>query len=300
MTGPHLSCQSLESVGRGVIQPISDPEEWGAGRLSPDGVRVANGIHAGKDQDIWTYELERRTRTRLTFEGLNQNPIWTPDGKWITFSSTLHDKHGLSRVAADASGKAELLLETESVAIPHSWSPDGKTLVYSHPGPDKKVHLWAVAVPPGAPAGKPTQLHDTPFTERDGQVSPDGHWLAYQSMESGAMEVYVQPFPGPGGKIRISTNGGESPRWSRNGKELFYWCYLPEKQLMDAEVQTAPVFRAGISQPLFKSQAGTTWDVAPDGKRFLIELPQRGVESRKLQAVVNWFEELRRRVPVKR
>ena len=284
---------------KGVIQAISDAEEWGAGRLSPDGTRVANGIHAGKDQDIWTFELERRTRTRLTFEGFNQNPIWTPDGKWITFSSTRQDKHGLSRVAADASGKAELLLETEAMSIPHSWSPDGRTLVYSHPGPDKKTHLWAVTVPPGAPAGKPVMLHDTPFAERDGQVSPDGHWLAYQSMESGTQEIYVQPFPGPGGKTRISTQGGEAPRWSKNGRELFYWCYVPTKQLMAVDVQTTPAFHASLSQPLFKSLAGTTWDVAPDGKRFLIELPLGGQEGRKLQAVVNWSEELRRRVPLK-
>jgi serine/threonine-protein kinase len=282
---------------KGALQQITDAQEWGTGRLSPDGTRIANGIHSGSNEDIWTFEFERRTRTRLTFEGVNQNPIWTPDGKWITFSSK-KDKFGISRVAADASGKPEVLLETDAVAIPHSWSPDGKTLVYSHPGAgtDKKLHLWAVTLP----GGKPMQLHDTPFSDGDGQISPDGHWLAYQSMESGTLEIYVQPFPGPGAKTRISSQSGNRPRWSRNGKELLYWTTGATLDLMSVDVQTGAAFHAGAPQSLFKLAAGTTWDIAPDGKRFLVELSQGMQEGRKLQAVVNWFDELRRRVPLKK
>ena len=284
---------------KGLTQPVSDAQQWGTGRLSPDGSKIANSIHSGSNNlgDIWVYDLERRTPTRLTFEGANENPIWTPDGRWITFAGVRQEKHGIYRVAADASGKPELLVETESQANPHSWLPDGKMLVYAAPGADKRSHLWAISWP----GGKPFQLHDTPFTEVDGEISPDGRWLAYQSNQSGPGldEIYVQPFPGPGGKTRISTQGGISPRWSRSGKELFYWSGAP-KSLMVVDIQGGPVLRAGIPQQLFKMTAGTTWDVAPDGKRFLVEISESTGSGRRMEAVVNWFDELRRRAPVKR
>jgi len=282
---------------KGVTQAISDPSEWGTGRLSPDASHVANSIRTGSTEDIWTYDLVRRTPTRLTFEGTNAYPIWSPDGRWIAFSGSLGAKHGIYRVAADASAKPELLLETESNATPSSWSPDSKTLVYSQAGPGKKTHLWSVAIP----AGKPVQLHDSAFTEQNGEVSPDGRWLAYASMDSGAEEVYVQPFPGPGAKTRISTQGGQTPRWSHNGKEIFYWTYGTDRQLMAVEVQPGPAFRAGIPQPLFKLAAGTTWDVAADGKRFLVETPLASTAGgQRMEAVVNWFDELTRRIPAKK
>ncbi|MGO9257682.1 MAG: TolB family protein [Bryobacteraceae bacterium] len=147
-------------------------------------------------------------------------------------------------------------------------------------------------MPPGP--GKPYRLHDTAFSEGDGEVSPDGRWLAYSSTESGSYEVYVQPFPGPGGKVRISTAGGQSPRWSKNGRELFY---RDGANVMSVEVQTSPQFRAGIPNQLFAQRGGDTWDVAPDGRRFLFEQVPSEAGTREMAVVVNWFEELRRRVP---
>jgi eukaryotic-like serine/threonine-protein kinase len=281
---------------KGVLQALSEPSEWGTGRLSPDASHVANSIRTGNTEDIWTYDLVRRTPTRLTFEGTNSFPIWSPDGRWIAFSGTIAQKPGLYRVAADASGKPELLLQTDVFAIANSWSPDGKTIVYSQAGADKKNHLWSVAIP----GGKPVQLHESAFSEHEGAVSPDGRWLAYGAYDSGAEEVYVQPFPGPGAKTRISTQGGQRPRWSRDGKELFYWTYGADRQLMGVAVHSGPAFGVGLPQSLFKLPAGTTWDVAPDGKRFLVETPLASTAGgQRMEAVVNWFDELTRRVPVK-
>ena len=281
---------------KGALEPVSDAKQWGTGRLSPDMTHVANGIHNGDAEDIWTYDLVRRVPTRLTFEGRNSNPIWSPDGRWITFVGVREGKAALYRVAADASGKPELLAEADPTAFPDSWAPDGKTLVFSQVGADRKTHLWSVSIP----GGKPARLHEGEATEVHGEVSPDGRWLAYESNESGSVEVYVQPFPGPGSKTRISTEGGSVPRWAHNGKEIFFWLYNGQPQLFGVDVAGGAAFRAGVPQALFTAYAGTTWDVASDGKRFLVETPaSTAAGGRQMEVVVNWFDELIRRVPVR-
>ncbi|HEY1339466.1 MAG TPA: protein kinase [Bryobacteraceae bacterium] len=289
---------------KGTTQPMADPQTWGTGRLSPDGLRVANEIYGNNSTsgDIWVFEIERRTQTRLTFEGSNEYPIWSPDGRRIAFGAAVANKTGLYTVAADGSGKAELLLATDKLPHPSSWSPDGKMLIYTQPGVDRGQAIWVLPLEGGAAAGQPRLFHDTRFTEYDGELSPDGRWLAYVSTESGASEVYVQPFPGPGGKIRISTSGGSGPRWSRNGRELFYWSGVSRTgDLQAVEIQTAPAFRAGIPQPLFKLTNGSTWDPAPDGKRFMVEIvPGADTSGRSMEGVVNWFDELRKRAPAKK
>jgi hypothetical protein len=125
--------------------------------------------------------------------------------------------------------------------------------------------------------------------------------VAYASAEAGAIDIYAHPFPGPGAKVRISTQGANSVRWSRNGKELFYKGGAAEGDLMAVDVQTAPAFHVSLPHAVVKTGFGTTWDPAPDGKRFLIEqIPSLEAGSQRLQGVSDWFEELRRRVPVKR
>jgi len=276
----------------GAKEPFSQPESWGTGRLSPDGRRIANAIFAKQqtESDIWVFDIYRRIKTRLTFEGFDQDPIWTPDGRRVTFGAMIAGKHGIYSAPVDGSAKAELFLATEKAVRPTSWSPDGKTLVYRTAG-----SLWLLPVEGGGAAGQPHRLHDIAFSEDDGQVSPDGRWLAYSSMESGAAEIYVQPFPGPGGKVRISTDGGSFPRWSNNGRELFYRYGV---EVMSVDVEAKPQFRAGIPKQLFRQLGGTTWDATPDGKRFLVEVsPDLEPGARSMEGVVDWFEELRRRVP---
>ena len=127
-------------------------------------------------------------------------------------------------------------------------------------------------------------------------MSPDGHWIAYESNESGSIEIYVQPFPGPGPKSRISLDGGSTPRWAKDGKELFYWARVPIAKLMAVDVVINPTFRAGTPHELFRQPSTTTWDVTADRNRFLVEVSGRSTGS-TLAIVTNWFEELRRRAP---
>jgi serine/threonine-protein kinase len=284
------------------------PREYFGVRLSPDGKRVAATI-AGADSrtsDIWIVELERGTLTRLTFEGMNLNPAWTPEGQRVVFSSLEGRKNGTYQVAADGSGKPELL-SAMSVGGPTTSTPDGKMLLYSSaftPGQSRReTTIWALSLDGSAGENKPRPFLQTGFLEMNPQLSPDGRLVAYQSNESGKFEVYVRPFPGPGGKVAISTQGGGSPRWSRSGRELFYQDL--KSRIMAVEVQASSAFRAGQPRALFELPSvkpagafGSVWDVAPDGKRFLvIKTPESQATGTKLQVVENWFEELRRRIP---
>jgi serine/threonine-protein kinase len=293
---------------QGSAQPSSaPPRAYREARLSPDGKRVAATV-AGADfrsSDIWICELERGTLTRLTFAGSNFNPAWTPDGRHVTFSWFQLEKSGIYRVAADGSGKPELLSGNNGGASATTFTPDGKVLVYSSrsPGQSDSV-IWTRSLDGRAGENKPRPFLQTGFREESPQLSPDGRWLAYQSNESGKFEIYVRPFPDPGGKVAISTQGGALPRWSHSGRELFY--QDPQNRIMAVDVETTPAFRAGQPRALFELHAdapagnssSSQWDVAPDGKRFLVFKAPEGQETgTKLQVVENWFEELRRRIP---
>jgi serine/threonine-protein kinase len=293
------------SDGGGKLEALSDAQFWGTGRLSPDGRRIANSIEKAANtsdasSDIWVFDVERKTRTRLTFDGQNGAPIWSPDGRTIAYGGSPDGKAGLYRVAADGSSRPELLLATTSYPTPSSWSPDGKTLLYSQAEGGKPQRIWMVPVS-GSAAGKPSPLHDATVYEADAQFSPDGRWVAYASSESGQMEIYVQPFPGPGAKTRVSTSGGISPRWARSGREIFY-IGANYEGLLAVDVQSAPALRLGLPRELTKTRFGSTFDPAPDGKRFLVEQVAAWADAlagRRMIAVNDWFEELKRRVPVK-
>jgi Tol biopolymer transport system component len=208
-------------------------------------------------------------------------------------------KSGIYWVPADGSGKPEQLLATDSLPTPGSWSPDARFLLYSQGVDRKPERIWVLPVSGGV-AGKPYPLHDAEAYESGAQVSPDGHWVAYISRETGQFEVYLQPFPGPGGKERVSTQGGDSVRWARNGRELYYRVVSGEGALVAVAVQTTPQLHLGLPKVLTKGVFGTTFDSAPDGKRFLVEMIG-GMDpgGRRMVGVDNWFEELARRVPVK-
>ena len=267
--------------------------------MSPDGIHVANGIHDDKgDTDIWVLDSQRGTRQRLTFGGTNDTPAWTPDGRRVIYGGAQGGKFGLYSVPTDGSGKPELVLTTTSTPIPTSFTPDGRTLVYSQA--DKRSQIFVLPISASGPA-QPHPLHDAAGAESNGQISPDGKWIVYQSSESGAVEIYVQPFPGPGAKVRISTAGGDSPRWAHTGRELLYWsATVGSRGLIDVDIQADPSFRPGAPHELFQLPAGTTWDVAPDGQQFLIELSRSGASATVVASVTDWFEELRRRAPAKK
>jgi Tol biopolymer transport system component len=254
--------------------------------ISPDGTRLV-GDRGG---DIWLLEFARGVTSRLTFAPpASSNPIWSPDGRYVAYAKI---GTGIYRKLASGAGAEELLVRTKALAVPKSWSPDGRFIVYAQINAETGSDLLAIPV---QTAAKPFVVVQTPGTDDQGQFSPDGRWLAYTSNESGISEVYVVPFPASatGGKWLVSRGGGVQPRWNRNGRELFY--ISPDWKMMAVEVTRQPVFQAGTPRPLFQTEMVDTgirtgpmsWDLAPDGNRFLI-ISENSGETPSLSVVLNW------------
>jgi len=281
----------------GREQPLGvPPRQYFNPRLSPDGKRTALVIQ-GVNDEIWTLDIADKKFNRLTFQGRNLTPVWTPDGKRIVFRS---DRGGNGRLnlfwlPVDGSSGAERLTISDYNDVPASFSPDGKSLIFARRSPTNDDDLWMV---PFGSNRKPYPLLETRFFEGYATFSPDGGWFAYASNESGQYEVYVRRFPGAGSVRQVSTDGGTNPIWARNG-ELFF---RNGDKLMVVEVQTTPEFRARNPRLLFETQFSfsdiAAHDVTPDGKLFLIVKPaERDPAPAQIQVVLNWFEELRQKVP---
>jgi serine/threonine protein kinase/Tol biopolymer transport system component len=279
---------------KGTIEPLPvPPRNYSRPSLSPDGRRIAVENWADT-YEIWIYDLERGTLSRFsTEEGSSQAPIWTPDGKRLTYQGYRAGFRNLFWKPADNTGDEERLTEGENGQVANSWSPDGKWLAFYDVSPTTGSDIWMLRL---AGERKQEPFLKTPFNERFPRFSPDGRWVAYQSDESGRVEVYVQPFPGPGGKWRVSTEGGASPCWARDGRELFY--YYGNK-MMAVEVKTEPTFTAGKPRLLFEGQFNSYYVVSPDSRRFLmIQAVEPEQPVTRIDLVLNWFEELKRLVPV--
>jgi Tol biopolymer transport system component len=278
----------------GAEEPVSaPPHNYVLPRVSPDGQRVAAGIEEA-DNQIWLYDLSRNTLTRLTFEGnLNVDPIWTPDGKRIVFKGA---QNRLFWQPADGSGPSEELTKSELSAnnVPGSFSPDGQVLVFMERNPTFDVYTLPLR------DGKPQPFVRTPSNETAPRFSPDGHFIAYASDESGRFEIYVRPFPGPGGKWQISNEGGTEPVWNPRGRELFY---RNGSKMMAVDVTTQGTFSAGKTKMLFEGPYVPTprsfpdYDVSPDGQRCLMLKPTEQAAPTQINVVLNWFEELKLKVP---
>ncbi len=254
--------------------------------ISPDGKRVI-GDHL--ESGYWVLDLATRVTTRLNVNTPGMNPIWSPDGKDVA----LFGKGGIYRESASGAGGAQLLLKTNFLSVPKSWSPDGRYILFDQVNPDTgSADMFAL---PAEGDNHPLPLAVTPASEGQGQFSPDGRWVAYTSNESGLSEIYVIPFPPSpnGGRWMVSRGGGVQPRWRRDGKELFY--ISPDWTMMAVPVSTSGVFQPGTPQPLFNTQMVDTgirtgpisWDVAPDGKRFLI-ITNESKETLSLNVILNW------------
>ena len=273
-------------------RPYDSPE------LAPDGGRVAVEI----GPQTWIYDFARGALTRLAFEGsVNDSPIWTPDGKRVAVRS---DRAGSNRVfwmLADGSGGAEQLTDGSIGQLPRSFSPDGQWLAYQETSPQTRRNVWFLRV---ADHTKQPFLV-TRATEGAAKFSPDGRWIAYVSDESGKPEVYVQPFPAAGGKWQVSTDGGTEPVWNRNGRELFY---RSGDRMMAVDVMTQPTFSSGRPRQLFEGKyvsslfplTGFAYDVSQDGQKFLMIEETGSTTAAQINVVLNWKEELNRRVPLKR
>ena len=284
-----------------ALVPI--PGRYSLFRFSPDGRRLAlteNG------HDIAVYDLQRATKTRITFTGHEQSPVWAPDGKHIVFQSRPTDRYNLSWTNADGAGEAQVLLDGGTFN-PYSFSPDGEHLLYQVVSPNGGQDLWTLPLdltdPDHPKPGRPEPFLDTQFNETVGVFSPDGRWIAYRSDESGRNEIYVRPFPRAEVKWHISTGGGRYAFWSKSKPQLFYLTLdnhimvLDYTTNRDVFVPASP--RVWFDEPVFDN--GFDYDLAPDGKRFaVLSMPHTNTAERSSAQVtflLNFFDELRRRIP---
>jgi len=290
--------------GAGKTQPLlAKPGIYNRPTLSPDGQRLALEVTEGPNTDIWVYEWQRDTMTRMTFNGTAAAPVWSPDGRNIAFTSA---GEGMSVIRSDGSGKPQTLTRGKGAQFPYSFAPDGKRLAFMELGATG-YHLWTVPLETdgmGLRAGKPEVFLQTQADERAPSFSPDGQWIAYRSDESGANQVYVRVFPDKGGKWQISNSGGTLPMWSRNGHELYFET-LDNRVMASAYAVKGDSFVADKPRVWSEKQLGNTAtvsrnaDPAPDGKRIVALLPAETAERQKAQNHVifleNFFDEVRRR-----
>jgi len=272
-----------------IAEGLTDVE---AASLSPQGDRLALQINNGVS-DIWVLDLARGIRTRLTFGPIyNNGPYWSPEGKWIVYTSNRNGRFQLFRKPSDGGGVEEELLSDDQLLFPSDWSRDGKYIFYSRGLPGTQ-DIWAL---PLEGDRKPLQVVPaTPNTMRSyPALSPDGRWLTYLSNESGSMQVYVVAFKGGHGKWQVSANGGYYPVWSHDGKELFYSSSgnsiyaVPVKEVADA-------LQFGPPQTLVSGwSAPDPWfHVSPDDKKILLYRVSQQV-SDSLTVVTNFTTELKK------
>ena len=305
-----LSARTLVWVNRtGKEEAIAaPPRAYQHPRLSPDGTRVAV-FSNDQENDIWIWSLQHATLTRLTLESSRDEvPIWTPDGRRIVFSSN-RESGGSTNLwwqAADGTGVAERLTTSSQAQFATGTTPDGTAVLFMEQTPTMGGDLLQVALDG---TRRVTPLLHTKVDERNGIVSPSGRWLAYDSNSSGTAEIYVRPFPNVGGgQWQVSTAGGRQPLWARNGKELFY---LDDAGgLSRVLVETSgTTWNAGTPMKLFEGRyydattgsAGRSYDVSPDGERFLM-IKRPGSDAGATSAILvvqHWNEELKRLVPTK-
>jgi serine/threonine-protein kinase len=301
--GLERSLVWVDRQGREEVLPLPK-RSYTYPRISPDGGRIALDIR-DQESDIWIWDTARQTLTRLTFDpALNRGVVWTPDGRRVAFSAEREGAESVFWQAADGSGSPERLTEAAGTAqqVPHAITPDGKFLIFSSPAqPPFDQYLLSLDG-----ERKVTPLFNAKYSEHNAEVSPDGRWVVYQSDESGSNEIYVRPFPNvTDGRWQVSSGGGLRPAWARNGRELFYLKVDGTMVSVPVERADAGVFAAGVPKPLFQgqyfaTQAGRTYDVSPDGKRFLMIKSASSADPTavpQLVVVLNWTEELKRLVP---
>ena len=281
----------------GMEEPLkAPPHAYLDPRISPDGRQIAVTVQGAND-DIWIYDIAHQTLTPLTFGARSVSPVWTADGARIIYRSSRNGFLNLFTKAADGSGGEERLTTSEENQTPSATSPDGQSLAFVTAGRD----IWLL---PLSGDKKARVYLSTPFTKTSPVFSPDSHWLAYASDESGKFEIYAQPFPDGGRRVQISRDGGTQPRWT-SSNELFY---RNGTRLMAVKMSTKPTLSPGEPQVLFETEyfgvrpnpASITFDVSSDGKRFLVlKEPEQASSVTQIDVVMNWIEELKRAVPTR-
>jgi Tol biopolymer transport system component len=308
----------------GKIQPLGIPAQpIYHPRMSPDGKQVVFATDDGKEGVIWVYDLKGNgPARRLTFGGSSFTPVWNRDGRYVTFASERGEgDRGLFRQMADGSAPAERLTKAElgPTQRPEEWTPDGKTLsfIMNHTAGNvgNGSDLFTLAQD-GEWKSKPLVL--SPANKRYSAFSPDGRWFAYASGEITGVNfnIFVEPFPPTGARYQLTNMGGRDPVWSPDGKELFFNTQiqnnLNEGHLVSVDVRTQAGFTFGQQKPVSIPGAilggnGRNYDISPDGKQFIVVIPPPNASSDsqarrtplQINVVLNWFDELKQRVPVK-
>jgi Tol biopolymer transport system component len=289
----------LDAAGQQVAT-VGEPVAIDGLRLSPDGKVLAEQVSdaRSKNIDLWLVDLERDVRTRFTFDaGVEIAPVWSPDGDRIAFSANPNGHLDLFVKNANGSGVAEPVLESEAGKYAADWSPDGRFLSVTaiDPHGSNGADIWIVPLEGDA---EPRPFLATPFNEANAMFSPDGRWLAYASAESGRSEVYVTPFPGPGGKWQISQEGGRQPLWRRDGGAVYF--RAPDGSVWEAAVadrggavDVGTPMRAVVAPGVSTSSLTPSYAVSPEGDRFLVLVPVES-STTPLTLITHWTSLLRR------
>ena len=268
--------------------------------LSPDGRLVAVAATESSNVDVWVWNIARAVKTRLsTFPETEYRTVWSPSGEEVAFSSARAGNWDILLRQADGSGEAKVLLATPHPEWVSDWSRDGRYILYELVDPETGRDLWYLEHKEDGSGWEPHPFLRTPFNETVPKFSPNGRYVAYSSNESGQYEVYVRPFPEGGRKTTLSRRGGQQPRWSRDGTELFY---VEGSTLVAVSVPTGPTFSAGSMTRLFEHPSLTRsfypqYDVSPDGQRFVLVGTVEAEDHKppSIHVVQNWYEEFRGR-----
>jgi Tol biopolymer transport system component len=287
-----------------TLATLGDAGPYSDVALSPDERHVAISLATGspENHDIWIIDVARNVRSRLTVDpGADRSPLWSRDGTQIAYEAERSGKVSIRQQSANGTGVDELLLEVPGTpsrpcgvsqcgVTPSGWSADGRHMAHTVRGSfPQTTDVWIL---PLFGDRKPFPLANTEFLEGSGTFSPDGKWIAYVTSEPGLPNVYVQPFPRPGGKYRVSRDGGHQPLWRADGKELFY--FAPDGVMMTVAMDATGQFRAGAPQALFRTGATAAnffrqqYAVTKDGQRFLVNAPSQQSSGAQLTVVVNW------------
>ena len=272
------------------IATVGPPGTYNDIMLSPDGTRAAIQKIDGGNSDIWIMDLIRGVPLRFTFSPNSEdNPSWSPDGNFLIYTSNMEGKTVFFRKNSSGAGSEERIYETSSAIDDGTdWAADGKNLLFEDVGDKTLGDIWVLPLDGSAKARPVLQSE---FAEFHGRLSPDAHWIAYASIESGRPEIYVQSFPPAGGKWQVSTGGGAQPRWRHDGKELYFMS--PDRKIMAVDVKAGTTFEMGTPKPLFQTRvtnftSPNRYDVTADGQRFLVNSSVEENSRNPLVVILNW------------